>query len=80
MENCFKFKYLDAITYTKDNKEKALIKAYCNFGFVVKFYTTATKLSEIEDFMQDNNFDDISSFVVVRYDTDKNKFDYYIKK
>ena len=80
MENTFKFKYIDYRTYVKDGTERAIITAWCSFGFAITLFTTAKKLVEIQDFTKKNNTNDITSFINVYYDIKEEKFKYNIKK
>lgn len=80
MGNTFKFKYIDYRTYVRDGQERAIITAWCSFGYAVTLFTSGKKLIEIQDFIKKNNTNDISQFVNVYYNTKDNKFSYNIKK
>lgn len=79
MENVlFEFKFIDLKTYKKDGVEKAVIVAYCNFGFVVNLYCSKDKAIDVKTYAL-NNKNDITSLVSVFYNSQSQKFYYALK-
>lgn len=76
----FNFKLIDTTEYLskKDNKIKALITAYCSYGFLVKIYTSKENKDKILELSKQNNFN-LTNYVGIVYDNATEKFRYFIK-
>lgn len=77
--NTFRFKLVDIKPFSKkgDNTKMARIIAYCSYGFVVNLFTTEEKANVIKEKAKTQN-NDITSYVYVFYDNDKQKFAFVI--
>lgn len=77
-KNEFQFKLVDMKEFIKGDKHFYRIVAYCNFGFIVNFFTTPEKAMKLNDIVQKDKNNDISNYVNVFYDNKKQSFAYVI--
>lgn len=76
--NCFKFKLVDMKEFSKGDKNFYRIVCYCSFGFIVNLFTTPEKAMKLNEIVQKDKNTDISNYINVFYDNNKQQFAYVI--
>lgn len=76
-KNAFEFKLVEIKPFQKGDKEMARVVCYCSFGYLINLFTTKEKADKLKEKSRQNNFN-MSDFVNVFYDNNKQQFAYVI--